>query len=126
MRPAFACVALLCVGVGVLSTSATRSHIWAPFLLCCAVLCGLLALPRLNFILAVDGIAIRGRTYLYSDMRSVDESFLSFSVGQYSPRLTLDMAAGKPVIILTKGLGIDSLTLQRTLLWAMARRTKAV
>jgi hypothetical protein len=54
-------------------------------------------------------------------MRSVDASFMSVYVGQYLARLTIDMVGGKPLVILPRGLAIDSLTLQRTLLWAMAR-----
>lgn len=121
VRLAFACAAVLCVGVGVLSTSGPQSHFWAPLLFCCAVLCGLLALPRLKAIIAADGITIRGRTYRYADMRSVDASFMRVNVGQHFSQLTIDMVEGKPLVILTKGLAIDSLSLQRTLLWAMAR-----
>jgi hypothetical protein len=93
--------------------------------LCGAVVCGLLALPHLNSIIAADGITIRGKTYRYTDMRSVDASFMRPNVGQHFPQLTIDMVEGKPLVILTKGLAIDSLTVQRTLLWAMARARAA-
>lgn len=121
VRLAFACAALLCVGIAALSTSAHRSHIWVPPLLCCAILCGLLALPRNRIAIAADGIEFRRTKYLFSDIRSVDASFMRLNYNQYFPRLTIDVGESKPVVILMKGLAIDSLTLQRTLLWAMAR-----
>jgi hypothetical protein len=43
---------------------------------------------------------------------------MRLNVSQYFPQLTIDMVGGKPLVILTKGVAIDSLTLQRTLLWA--------
>jgi hypothetical protein len=119
VRFAFACAALLCLPLGLLLTSAPHSHGFVTIFLCGAVLCGLLALPRLKTILAADGITIRGRTYLYSEIRSVDASFMPGY--QPSPKLTLDVVGSKRVVILTRGLTIDSLTLQRTLLWAVAR-----
>jgi hypothetical protein len=123
VRLAFACAALICLGIGVLSTSAPRSHILVPLFFCCAVTCGLLAIPRLKVTIAADGITIRRRTYPYSAIRSIEASFLMIR-SQYMPRLTLDVSADRPDMILTKGLAIDSLTLQRTMLWALARASK--
>lgn len=120
IRLAFACMALLCVGGGVLSISAPRSDIWVPLLLC-AVLSGLFAFPRLRVIFGIHGIQIRKKTYSYSAIRAVDASFMRVGRGQRTPRLTLDEGVSKPVVILTRGCAIDSLTLQRILLWAMAR-----
>ena len=51
---------------------------------------------------------------------SVEASFMSLYY-VHTPRLTLDVGESKPVVIPTRGLAIDSLTLQRTLLWAMAK-----
>jgi hypothetical protein len=131
VRLTFASAALVCLGLSILATSAARSHVWVPVLLCGAVLCGLFAFRRLKTSLATDGITIRGRTHSYSDIRYVEASFMSLNVGQVWPQLTLDIVGAKPMVILTRGLAIDSLTLQRTLLWAMAggeagRRRRAV
>jgi hypothetical protein len=123
VRLAFACAALLSAGIGVLSTAASRSYILVPLFLCCAVAAGLLAIPRLKVTIGVAGITIRRRTYPYSAIRSIEASFLTIR-GQRSPRLTLDVSENKPDWILTKGLAIDSLTLQRTVLWALARASK--
>ncbi|GEM_PF-3891941 len=70
VRLAFACAALLCLTLGVFLTSAPHSPGFVTIFLCGAVLCGLLALPRLKAILAADGITIRGRRYLYSEISS--------------------------------------------------------
>jgi hypothetical protein len=74
--------------------------------------------------LATDGITIRGRTHPYSDIRSVEASFMSLNVSQYWPKLMLDVVGSKPIVILTRGLAIDSLSLQRTLLWAKAKAAR--
>ncbi len=121
VRLAFACAALFCLGFAVLLSSSPHSHILVPLFLCGAVVCSLLAWPRLRAIIAADGLMIRGRAYLYADMRSIDASFMNVTPGQYSPRLIIDMVGGQPLLILTRGLAIDSLSLQRTLLWARER-----
>ena len=120
VRLALTCAALLCFGIGVLSIAGPQSHVLVPLFLCGAVMCGLLAWPRTKVILGVDGITIRGKTYPYLNIRSIEASFLS-PYYVHTPRLMLDVGENKPVVILTNGLVIDSLTLQRTLLWVMAR-----
>jgi hypothetical protein len=124
VRGAFACGALLCVSIGVLVIAAPSSHILVPLFLCGAVVCGLLAFPRMKVIVGVDGITIRRKTYPYSDIRSIEASFMLLNRGVHTPKLTLDVKENKPVVILTKSLAIDSLTLQRTLLWARAHRNE--
>jgi hypothetical protein len=120
VRLAFACAALLCFGIGVLTAVRLGSHVLVPWFLCGAIVCGLLAWPRMKVILGVDGITILSKTYPYSDIRSIEASFMNLYY-VHTPRLTLDVGGNKPVVILTKGVRIDSLTLQRTLMWAMAR-----
>jgi hypothetical protein len=124
LRIAFACATPACVGAGVLSTSAAEAQILVPVFFCAAVVCGILAVPRLKLIIGVDGITVMRRKYPYSRIGSIEASLFTAVVGKYTPRLTLDVGESRPLVIMTKGLAIDSLTLQHAIVWALARAPK--
>lgn len=124
VRIAFLCAALLCGSLGVLWTSAPGAPLLVPLLFCCAVVFSLLAIPRVRFTVEVDGIRIGRRKYPYSDIRSIEASIFSVYGSQYAPKLTLDVRESRPIVIWPRALGVDSLTLQRTMLWALARTPK--
>jgi len=121
IRLTFACATLVCLTLGVLSTSSPRSHALVPLFLGSAVIFGILSIPRLRVTIGVNGVTIRRKTYPYASIRSIEASFLIIN-SRFIPKLTLDVGADKVETILTKGLAIDSLTLQRTMLWALARK----
>jgi hypothetical protein len=124
VRMAFLCAALLCGGIGVLWISAPKAPLLVPLFFGCAVVFCILTIPRVRFTVEVDGIRIGRRKYRYSDIRSIEASIFSVYGSQYAPKLTLDVRESRPIVIWPRALGIDSLTLQRTLLWALARTPK--
>lgn len=122
-RLACACASLLFVGMAVLSSSTANAYTSVIALLCFAVLSGLMAIPRVKIVIGADAVRVGFREYSYSSIRSIEASFMRFRA-TLTPRLKLDINASRPAYIFTKNLPIDTLTLQRTLLWALSQAGK--
>jgi hypothetical protein len=120
-RFGFGCATLLFLGISVLFSTAARAHVLVPWFLFLSVLSGLLAIPGRNITIEADGIRIGRRLFAYSTIRSIEASFLYVRT-RYIRRLQIDVGASRPVSLLTNGLSIDSLTLQRVILWACGHR----
>jgi hypothetical protein len=119
-RIAFACVALLSLGMGVRAAAVSSRPALVALSLFIAVIFALLAIPRPRITLDEQGIRIGRRAYPFSSIRSVEGSLITIR-SRYIPKLTLDVGAPRPAIIVTRGLPIDTLTLERTILWALSK-----
>jgi hypothetical protein len=118
-RLGFACAALFFAVISKLVFTTPGLRFFGVALLCFAILFGFMVLRPLKIVIGHDQIKIGFRTYPYSVIRSVEALYWNIR-GQMFARVKLILTTAKPVFISTNSLNTDSLTLQRTILWALA------